>query len=80
MRYITEQELRDAFSNGVPAHYDVPREARLTPAARQYLIDNRLYRQPTGGESAPVRTGGAAKPEHMTHLDATPNNTASAGM
>lgn len=71
MRYITEQELRDAFSKGVPAHYEVPREARLTPAARQYLIDNRLYRQPTSGESGPMRTAATTKPEHMTNLDAT---------
>ena len=71
MRYITEQELRDAFSKGVPAHYEVPREARLTPAARQYLIDNRLYRQPASGESGPIRTASTIKPEHMTNLDAT---------
>ncbi len=45
MRYITERELRDQFAGGVPEHYDTPSDARLTPAARQYLMDLRLFRQ-----------------------------------
>ncbi|MEG0741659.1 MAG: hypothetical protein RR301_06325 [Clostridia bacterium] len=44
MRYITESELRASFSHGVPASYEMPADAKLTPAARQYLMDLRLYR------------------------------------
>ena len=70
MRYITERELRDQFASGVPDRYDVPSDCRLTPAARQYLLDLKLYRHP----SAPPRTQtapapGVRKPEHMTSLN-----------
>ena len=44
MHYITERELRSRFASGVPEHFDVPPDARLTPAARQYLMDLRLYK------------------------------------
>ncbi len=68
MRYITERELRDQFAGGVPARYEVPDGAKLTPAARQYLMDLRLFRHPAQ-EKATVRAGGK-KPEHMTNLNA----------
>ena len=71
MRYITERELRDQFASGVPERYEVPSGCMLTPAARQYLLDLKLYRHP----AAPARTQtapvtGARKPEHMTNLNA----------
>ena len=71
MRYITERELRDQFAAGVPEHYQAPANCKLTPAARQYLMDLRLYRH----EASPARGGaplpaGGKKPEHMTHLNA----------
>lgn len=68
MRYITERELRDCFKGGVPARYEVPGDAKLTPSARQYLMDLRIY--PLGGTArpAPLPAGGK-KPEHMTHLN-----------
>lgn len=71
MRYITERELRDQFASGVPEHYEIPAESKLTPAARQYLMDLRLYRHtasPVRGNGMPP--SGAKKPEHMTHLNA----------
>lgn len=70
MRYITERELRDLFAGGVPERYDVPGDAKLTPAARQYLTDLRLFRHPAPPERAAnaVRAG-EKKPEHMTHLN-----------
>ena len=44
---------------------------RLTPAARQYLMDLRLYRHPAPARSFPAApAGGARKPEHMTNLNA----------
>ena len=68
MRYITEKELRDQFSAGAPARYEVPEGCMLTPAARQYLMDLRLFGQ---GSGAQIRQAvpGSSKPEHMTHLN-----------
>ena len=68
MRYITEQELRDQFSPELPAHFALPPGTRLTPSARQYLMD--LHLPPN---DAPVSedTPEGIKPEHMTHLDRT---------
>ena len=68
MRFITELELRDQFAGGIPEQYQVPAGCRLTPAARQYLMDLRLYRHPSPA-SAPVSSG-KRKPEHMTNLKA----------
>ena len=64
MRYITEQELRNAFAQGIPDHYTAPADARLTPSARQYLQDLRLYQQ------TPAKQPFGTKPEEMTHLNA----------
>ena len=69
MRYITEQELRDTFSGGMPEVYIIPQGTRLTPAARQYLSDLRLYSPDDVTKSQATKFSGL-KPEHMTHLDA----------
>ena len=71
MRYITERELRDQFASGVPERYDVPAGCSLTPAARQYLLDLKLYKHAPSPARAvsSVRPGGC-KPEHMTSLTA----------
>ena len=69
MRYITERELRDQFASGVPENYQVPAGCMLTPAARQYLLDLRLYRHPDTRTKA-SSPAGAGKPEHMTNLNA----------
>lgn len=69
MRYITESELRRAFAGGAPSHYEIPSDAMLTPSARQYLMDLKLFQ--TG--ERPLTNGqptGRSKPEHMTHLNA----------
>ena len=76
MRYITEGELRALFAREIPEHYEVPKDAKLTPAARQYLMDLRLFRPGcgAGGSTAPKANAAAGangkKPEHMTHLRA----------
>ena len=66
MRYITEQELRDQFSSGLPERFALPPGTRLTPSARQYLMDLHLSL-----EDVPVleKAPEGIKPEHMTHLD-----------
>lgn len=69
MRYITEAELRDQFSNNLPARYELPAGCRLTPSARQYLMDLKLYNQGSG-QQGPQAVAGTSKPEHMTHLNA----------
>lgn len=69
MQFITEQELRDLFSKGIPEEYLLPQGARLTPAAKQYLVDLRLYRSQIVRQSQPVKLSGK-KPEHITNLDA----------
>ena len=72
MRYITERELRDQFASGVPDRYDVPSGCMLTPAARQYLLDLKLYRHPSPPQRAAAMPAapGTRKPEHMTNLNA----------
>ncbi|MBQ9196416.1 MAG: cobalamin adenosyltransferase [Clostridia bacterium] len=70
MRYITERELRDQFAGGVPEQYQVPADCRLTPAARQYLMDLRLYRHAPGPRPGTAVSPGGVKPEHMTNLNA----------
>ena len=72
MRYITERELRDQFASGVPDRYDVPSGCMLTPAARQYLLDLKLYRHPSPPQRAAAMSAaaGTRKPEHMTNLNA----------
>lgn len=71
MRYITERELRDLFCGGVPSRYDLPPGCALTPAARQYLTELRLFdsewdQRPRQQAAQTARP----KPEHMTHLNA----------
>ena len=72
MRYITERELRDQFASGVPEQYTVPAGCMLTPAARQYLLDLKLYRHPAPPRtvSVPSQRAAGKKPEHMTNLNA----------
>ena len=67
VRRFTRQ-LRDQFAGGIPEQYQLPAGCRLTPAARQYLMDLRLYRHPSPA-SSPVPSG-KRKPEHMTNLNA----------
>ena len=70
MRYITERELRDQFASGAPDSYQVPADCKLTPAARQYLMDLRLYRHEASPTRATPVSVGSRKPEHMTNLNA----------
>lgn len=42
MHYVTEDELREAYSKEPFGTYELPRGARLTPSARQFLIDFRV--------------------------------------
>lgn len=71
MRFITERELRDQFASGIPERYDTPPGAQLTPAARQYLLDLKLYKHPdTRARQAVTPSGSGRKPEHMTNLNA----------
>ena len=72
MRYITERELRDQFASGVPEQYTVPAGCMLTPAARQYLLDLKLYRHPAPPRAVamPAQRAMGQKPEHMTNLNA----------
>ena len=73
MRYITETDLRAQFAGGAPESYAPPPGARLTPAARQYLQDLKLfcYAEPKHAKAPPepVQSTGP-KPEQHTHLNA----------
>ncbi len=71
MRYITESDLREQFAQGLPERYDLPPDAKLTPAARQFLIDRRLLPLEGGARPALVSVARSGKkPENKTHLDA----------
>lgn len=52
MHYVTEDELREAYSKEPFGTYELPKGARLTPSARQFLIDFRV--EFDGGEPTPV--------------------------
>ena len=39
MQYVTEEELRRTYNQGRFDSYELPVDARLTPSARQFLID-----------------------------------------
>lgn len=39
MFYVTENELRGAYNRGHFSSYTLPEDAKLTPSARQFLID-----------------------------------------
>lgn len=69
MRYITERDLREQFAGSIPSHYELPAESMLTPAARQYLMDLKVYQQGSGQQMRQA-VAGSSKPEHMTHLNA----------
>lgn len=73
MRYITEMELRTEFGDRLPQKYTLPNGARLTPLARQFLIDRGLYTPDAPvycGYSGSTLAGAGEKPEDMTHLRA----------
>lgn len=42
MHYVTEDELREAYGACPFEKYELPEGARLTPSARQFLIDFRI--------------------------------------
>lgn len=42
MHYVTEDQLREAYAKKPFQSYEVPSDARLTPSARQFLIDFRI--------------------------------------
>lgn len=56
MHYVTEDELRQAYLIEPFQTYRLAPEARLTPGARQFLIDRRV-----DFEQAPVREGVAGR-------------------
>ncbi len=39
MFYVTENELRSAYNREHFSSYTLPEDAKLTPSARQFLID-----------------------------------------
>lgn len=39
MFYVTENELRGAYNREHFSSYTLPEDAKLTPSARQFLID-----------------------------------------
>lgn len=43
MKYITEEDLRDLYRKAPFTKYDLEPGVRLTPGARQFLIENVEY-------------------------------------
>lgn len=60
MHYVTEDELREAYAKAPFGTYELPDNARLTPSARQFLIDFRVDFDSGEGEQAPRAHGQAA--------------------
>ena len=42
MKFITEDDLRILFRREPFASYDLPAQAKLTPGARQFLLDKKI--------------------------------------
>lgn len=57
MHYVTEDELREAYGTCPFEKYKLPEDARLTPSARQFLIDFRIEFE--GDERGPKPHGEA---------------------
>ena len=43
MKFITEENLRDLYKMQPFTDYDLQKGERLTPSARQFLIDRGIY-------------------------------------
>lgn len=56
MHYVTEDELREAFAAAPFGRYELPEGSRLTPGARQFLIDFRIA---FGPEASPRGEAGS---------------------
>lgn len=53
MRYVTEDDLRGAYAAEPFARYALPADAKLTPSARQFLVDFRIDVVGDGAAAAP---------------------------
>lgn len=53
MRYVTEDDLRGAYAAEPFARYALPSDAKLTPSARQFLVDFRIDVIGDGAAAAP---------------------------
>ena len=62
MRFVTEDELRDAYATTPFDSYDLPDGARLTPGARQFLIDFGVAFEASDAERS--ERAGAGTPSH----------------
>lgn len=69
MQYVTEDELRYAYEQAPFSAYELPDGSRLTPSARQFLIDFHISFE----AQPPTRTLGAtantAKQQGQTHRE-----------
>lgn len=69
MHYVTEDELREAFSRAPFTSYELPADARLTPSARQFLIDFHVdfdaHGMAGGGSRAVAGDAGAPAAGHL---------------
>ena len=55
MKFITEEDLRDLYKKQPFTDYDLPQGQRLTPGARQFLVDRgiKMYADEPFGKPAP---------------------------
>lgn len=74
MHYVTEDELREAYAREAFGSYELPEDARLTPGARQFLIDFRVSFEAdasrAGSRVRPHEGPGATHREDGVGLDA----------
>ena len=62
MHYVTEDELREAYGTCPFEKYELPKGARLTPSARQFLIDFGVSFEASDAERS--ERAGAGTPSH----------------
>lgn len=79
MHYVTEDELREAYGACPFEKYELPEGARLTPSARQFLIDFRIEFEddeqgprPRSATAAPRRTPAPSRGRTSSTSIATP--------
>lgn len=63
MRYVTETELREAYAKGMLDSFELDGTVRLTPGARQFLID---FHIPMIDLSQKAKSGAKAEPRAVS--------------
>ncbi|HJV45108.1 MAG TPA: ethanolamine utilization protein, partial [Bacillota bacterium] len=76
MKFITEGDLRDLYNKEPFTAFDLESEARLTPGARQFLLDRKIkiLGSDSGHEKKNISTNGNVSAEPSAAVAESKNN------